>query len=577
MPAQSNENFFGVWPPRSDGNGNCATTYFSRATPSTPRGTPYSSRQSSPIYSPSSPSTSPISTSPISSLRRNYSSTFTLIPEDRVVDTPAVSSDENAFNTGSTHNIILRLIFWWPLLLLHLTKTITFAILKLLFRPLSFAAPTFWISAFLWIFYKLIALPLTIIKYVIIAFHTPASERNRIKRTVMISCGSTIQTLHIARNFYSAGARVIVFDFDGVFGLARFSTAVTKYYTVPRPSIESPNEYIAALCDIVEKENPSYYIPVCATSVAYYDALAKPHLELLGCTSFLPGTQEISVLDDIVQVMNKCHNHSIPLPPHRLLTNKEDLFKLYDNNWLHGYRNIFIACGQNGILDRQKYLLPTNKRDLKLTLEISDEKPWIVIRDLPGPHYVTCTTVKDSRVVANVTCSVQQQTRSLIPEENKDVEKWLNDFFRKVRLQRPINGHISFRFVRCEQTNSLLPIGSRVGVSLPYICHTGVHSRVLCKPCPHFTRQNSGPIVQEGGRYWIHEAVLNTLKHPSVDAVGKLIGTVLDKREALFVYWDPLPYCAYYHFQLPFKSVKTFLQRRTSSNRHSPTLTAPVH
>lgn len=212
----------------------------------------------------------------------------------------------------------------------------------------------------------------------------------------------------------------------------------------------------------------------------------------------------------------------------------------------------------------------------KFPLEISENKQWIAIRDLPGVHYVTCTTVKEGIVVANVTCSVQQATRSLIPEENKDIESWLKKFFNKIRLQRPINGHISFRFVRCEQTGNLFPIGTRVGVSLPYICHTGVQSRVICKPCPHFTRQNSGPIVQEGGRYWIHEVLLNTLKHPSVDAVGKLIGTVLDKREALFVYWDPLPYCAYYHFQLPFKSVKAFLKRRQTSGRHTPTLAATV-
>ena len=588
MPAQSNENFFGVWP-RNDHNGNCTPTYFSRATPATPpRGTPYSSRQNSPLNSPSSPTnTPPHSTSPVTSLRRNYSNTFTLIPEDRALDSPPspVTTRENrtegdAFTSGKISSIIIRSIFWWPLLLLKLTQIILRAVLGALLRPFSLAAPTFWISAFLWLFYKMIALPLSFVKYCIIALHTPASERNRAKRTVMISCGSTIQTLHIARNFYSAGARVIVFDIDGVFGLARFSTAVGKYYTVPKPTPESANDYITALCDIVEKEKPSYYIPVCATSVAHYDALARPHLELLGCTSFLPGTQEVSVLDDIFEIIKKCNNYGISTPPHRILHSKEDLYRLYDNGWLAGFRNMFIACGKSGILERQKYILPTLRRDLKLTQDISEEKPWIVVRDLPGAHYVTCTTIKDSKVIANVTCSVQPQTRSLIPEENKDVEEWLKKLFEHLRLQRPINGHISFRFVRCQQSKKLLPIGTRVGVSLPYICHTGVHSRVLCKPCPHFTRQNSGPLVQEGGRYWIHEAVLNTLKHPSVDAVGKLIGTVLDKREALFVYWDPLPYCAYYHFQLPFKSVKKFLNRRvavTASGRHSPTLTNPVH
>lgn len=392
---------------------------------------------------------------------------------------------------------------------------------------------------------------------------SPTDDKNHNKRTVLLSCGSTIQTLHMARNFYSAGARVVVFDFDGLFGLARFSTAVSKYYTVPKPTAKSASEYIAALCAIVEKERPTYYVPVCATSAAHYDAMAKPHMELLGCVSFIPGTQEIAILDDFLEVMRKCRTHGFALAPHRVVSNHDELYKLYETGWLSQYRNILMSTGPFGILERLKFVLPQNRRDLKMPYEISDANQWIVIRDLPGVHYVTCTTVKESRVVANVSCLVRPESRNLVPVECEDIEKWLVEFFQKVRLHRPINGHISFRFVKCAETDTLLPLGVRVGVSLPYICHTSVHPRVLWKPCPHFKRQNSGPLVADGGRYWIHEVVLNTLKRPSVDAFSKLIGTVLDKREALFVYWDPLPYCAYYHFQLPMKSLKDFLQRRT--------------
>lgn len=299
---------------------------------------------------------------------------------------------------------------------------------------------------------------------------------------------------------------------------------------------------------------------------------------MLGCSSFTFGSQEVSVLDDINEILKRCRNNEIPTPNYQVLSCKEDLHRLYTDGWIGGYRNILTACGLSGIVDRQKYVLPTNRRDLKFNYEISENKLWIVIQDLPGVHYVTCTTIKDSNVVANVTCSVQQETRSLIPEKNDDIEIWLKKFFSKIRLQRPINGHISFRFVRCEQSGNLYPIGTRVGVSLPYICHNGIQSKyVICKPCPHLIRQKSGPIEPEGGRYWIHEVLLNTLKHPSVDAVGKLIGTVLDKREALFVYWDPMPYLVHYHLQLPFKSVKAFLQqRKASSGRHTPTLAATV-
>ncbi|XP_065072925.1 uncharacterized protein LOC135697227 [Ochlerotatus camptorhynchus] len=588
MPSAGKDNMMGPWG-RSESSGSMFLSnnnnadnlvkLFSRTAPTSPRWTPVASRHNSPPM----PS-SPLSSSPPSTLRRNYSSTFMLIPEDRAVD--QVSVTESAASAPhqddpaskyriSNGRIILRLVLWWPLLMIAIAQRILGVLMQLSWRPFLMAAPAFWLSACLWMFWKVIALPLACLKWVLVAMHTPAHERNRKKRTILISCGSTIQSLHLARNFYKSGARVVVFEFEGLFALARFSTAVSKFYTIQRPTPETSNEYIAALCEIVEKEQPTHYIPVCATSAAHYDALAKPHLELRGCSSFIPGAQETSVLDDILQVMKKCELNQIALPPHQVINCKEDLNRLYENGWLSGYRNVMVSSGLLGILERTKYILPMNRRDLKLNYEISEMQKWVVIRDVIGAQYVTCTTVKDSQVVANVTCIIQNDTRSLVPEENVEIETWLREFFRKIRLQRPLNGHISFRLAKCQSSGEVVPLGIRVGVSLPYICYTGVHSKVICKPCPHFKRQNSGPLVQDGGRYWIHETVMKAIRRPSVDAVQQLIGTVIDKREALFVYWDPLPYCAYYHFQLPFNSVKTFLHKRQRT-RTMPRAAAPV-
>lgn len=440
--------------------------------------------------------------------------------------------------------------------------------------PKIVLAPTFWLSGILWIIYKVAGVPLAISKYLITAMHTPFEERQRKKHTVLISGGNTIQTLHMARNFYSSGWRVVLFDLDGLFGLGQFSSAVHKYYSVAAPNVDSPQDYIDSLCRIVEIEKPTIYLPACATTSAHFDGLAKPHLELLGCVSFIPGTQEISVLDDINEVLEKCEQHSIAVPAYRKLTSLEHLTELYSNGWMRGPKNVLVACGKHGVLERRRFVLPSQKQDLvRFNDEISDVRPWIAIRDVVGQHFVTCTTIKDSRVVANVTCTVQPTTRSLVPDNNADVDEWLSNFFAKVRLQRPINAHMSFRFVRCKQTGLLMPVGCRVGVALPYICYTGVHSKLVWKPCPHFSRNNSGPIVQESGRYWIHDAVLNTLKHPSVNAMGNLIGTVLDKREAIFVYWDPLPYCAYYHFQLPLMALRKYL-RECGAQQDGPQTTA---
>lgn len=575
MPSAKTHNFFGPWLSRSESSSNISlskpiinSTVYSKTAPN------------SPIHSPTSkspPSMAPSLIAHHSQLKRHFSSTFMLIPEDTELREISDSKSVNVSNGTHVHigrqaypvsklHIILRLILWWPLLAVSLCQRFINFMMENVWNFGS--TPSFWFSAFLWLFWKIISYPLALLKYILVVLHTPSHERRRKKRTILISSGSTLQALHLARNFYSAGARVVVFEFEGLFALARFSTAVNKFYTIPKSGQDNANDYINALMDIVEKEKPSLYIPVAATSPAFFDSLAKPHIELAGCQKvFCPGAQEVSILDDIGQVLRKCESRNIPVPPYRVLTSKDDLLRLYDSGFMTNFRNVLVATGMNGIIDRQKLILPANKRDLKLPFEISEEKPYIVLRDMPGKHYVTCTTVKDSKVIANVTCRIQAETRNLLPESNPEIEKWLNEFFEKVRLMRSINGHMSFRFVKSEASGNLLTLGARVGVTISYLCYTGVQPRVVAKPCPHFERRNSGPMVQP--KHFLPETVAQTIKNPSVKSFEQLVGTVLNKREALFVFNDPLPYIAFYHFQLPLQKVSNFLKRHSSKHGHT--------
>lgn len=524
-----------------------------------PKYSPYNSRESSPPYPSSPTSVSPPSTSP--PLRRAFSSSFSFIPEDRAVDQPIIISPAPTFSRPTSNEArFVRMIFWWPLFFLGFLQII-YQYLKSNFRQaLLLLSPRFWFSATWGMCHKVARLPIVMLNEAFTRLHSDSNERNRRKRTVLISGGSSIQTLHLARNFYSSGTRVVVVDYEGLFPLSKFSTAISKYYTVPNPSSSSVNDYITAICEIVIAENVTFYVPTCVTSASYFDALVKQHLELLGCQSFIAGIHELAVLDDILETFERCKLSNIEIPNYKAVESKEELLMLYDNGWMGSFRNVIMSVGHLGRVERRKIELPLNKRDLKFNHEISDKRPWVVIHDdLTSDHYITCTTVKENKIIANVTCLVQSDTKNLIPENNAVIEKWLKEFFNAIRFQRPINGHFTFRLIKSREL--ILPVGIRAGVSLPYLCHTSVHTKLLWKSCPHFSRANSGPVVQAKGRYWIHDMFLKTLRNPSVESLTNLIGTVLDKREALFLYWDPLPYCAYYHYQLPLLSIREFLQK----------------
>ncbi|CAH1374019.1 hypothetical protein MTP99_015390 [Tenebrio molitor] len=553
----------------------CTSESLSRVWPSNESIHAGSTSSSSGFQSPSSPnSLSPISTSPDNTLRRRRirraASVGTVIQEPFVIrsdcrDSRSQSPVLNQREEDESFSGLADIIGWYPCFLLRIGKAILLALLPQTWRQLIFALPMLWISMWVWFFTQLISLPLTIIKLMLSIVLSPGTERNRKKRTVLISGGSTIQALHLARNFYSAGARVVVCEVDGLFALTRFSTAVSRFYTVPKPTSDQQQNYVRALCEIVDKEQAVYYIPVSSTTSAYFDAVAKPHLELLGCNCFCPGIKEVWALDDTLEVLKRCQKYSIPIPTYYAITSREDVYQLYDTGAIRMGRYVMTTAGPSGLRERSKMILPVSRNDLKLPNDISEQRPWVVVQDVEGDHFLTCTTVKESQVIANVTCRMDKSNNGLVPIENKEINSWLSSFFSKLNLLRPITGHVSFRFVIPKETSTIVPLSSRVGVSLPYICYTSVHPRLLWKPCRHFSRQNSGPLVNENGRYWMSESVMTTIRNPNIEAVTRLIGTVIDKREALFAIWDPLPYCAYYHMLLPFRNMLGFMQRRQDS------------
>lgn len=554
MPACSSENYPRFWSPPPSRS--------SSASPPLPSSPISKSPPSLLEHLPSSVSPIPHKESHISTLKRSTSNLSNSI----VINSPRRRSQlmiQNNHQSEQQRAFLPVRIFTWYLGMIS-------SVIQWTLNTMGYAiwAPGLWASAWVCLFWIMLQLPLTILKWFITILHTPASERSRNKRCVLISGGSTVQTVRLAQNFYKAGARVVVFDLEGLFALAKYSTACSKYYTVPKPGPGSAAEYVKALKDIVQRERAAYYIPVCATSPAYYDALAKQYLEIMGCECFVPGAAEVTVLDDPLELMRRCRSLGLATPTNFVLRTEDDVTCLYETGSLRTGRHVMLAAGPAGMRDRTKITLPPTVREFRhQEHEISERRPWMVIRDPGGSHFITCTTIKDSKVVANITCRVDE-IKGLIPEERIDVNHWLERFFTRTFGSR-INGHLSFRLAISRETGELISIGCRVGIGLPYICHTSVHPRLVWRPCKHFSRHNSGPLVI-GERPLNQEAIATALKSSSCENTSRLLGTVLDKRQALFVYWDPLPYCAYYYLQLPFRRVAGVI--RAQPGKHNPPL-----
>ncbi|CAH2040816.1 unnamed protein product, partial [Iphiclides podalirius] len=445
---------------------------------------------------------------PFTTLRRSFSSTFSLIPEERAVPPERPAQLPR----------LIRIVTWLPRQCLRPL----FALISLIAHPawkqILVVLPTLWIAASLFIFWKCIQCPIGVLKMIGRAL----SKDPRKPRTVLISGGSSIQALHLARNFHSAGARVIAFEIEGQFALLKYSAAVNRFYTVPRPNPADPLAYARTVKEIVERESVVFYIPVSSTTPAYYDALAKPHLETIGCQCFVPSARDVVVLDDPLELIRVSRAAGLSTPQFWVVTSEDDVRAWYESGASKEGRHFIASGGARGARDRLRFVMPEEKTHFRLPREISSEKPWVIVREPKGEKIITCTTLKESRAVNNVTCRIDSSKRGLVPQKDEEADAWVQRFVSRLSPSRPMTGHVSFRLVREEnvangQGNRLVAIGARVGVSLPYLC--------------------------QGQPRCGHSAT-----------VGKLLNTMLDTREALFTYWDPLPYCAYYQSRLPEES-----------------------
>lgn len=509
------------------------------------------SEVSSGYYSSSPPTpNTPQSISPPHTLKRSRSSSFRLI--NRRISTASTSSQISI--PQEPKDRLAALIGWYPSFLIRIYLEIFSLCFFVVFKRLPIMIPMLWLSGCLWLICKSFMVPMSIIKNVLLFLFVPAAERNRKKRTVLISGGSSVQAVHLARNFYSAGARVVMCEVEGYFSLTRYSTAVHKYYTLPKPNDEQINAYIETLKDIVLREEVKYFIPVSEVSTAYYDAVAKPHLEVLGCECICPDLREVLLLDDLAELLRKVQSDNLVTSNFYPVNNNLDLNRLYDFGIVKQEPHFMQTVGIAGCKQRQKINLPNTRRRLRLTSPVNEQNPWLVVQDVKGDRYVTCTTVRESQIVGNVICKIDE-FGSLIPIENPEIEQWLMTFFAGLKAHRKIVGHMSFYFTIRSDNGTIYPTGCEVGVRLPYICYTSVQPRIVWKPCRHFSRHTSGPIVTNGGKYWLNEMLVNILEHPSLHRIRECFCIVWGRNDALFVLWDPLPYCIYYYIQLPLKSV----------------------
>ncbi len=371
-------------------------------------------------------------------------------------------------------------------------------------------------------------------------------------RTIMVSGGKMTKALQLARSFHEAGHRVILIEsrkyrFTG----HRFSRAVDRFYTVPKPQSAG---YADALLAIVRREGVDVYVPVCSPVASYYDALAKPRLEPY-CEVLHGDADMIAALDDKYAFAALAASLGLTVP---------DAHRICDPRQVEDFD--FSAARPPYILKSIPYD-PVHRLDLTTlprpsraetaafarSKPISAATPWIMQGLVRGREYCAHSTVRDGRVQVYCCCESSAFQVNYAMADKPEIEAWVRGFVEPLKL----TGQFSFDFIEAAD-----------GRVYAIECNPRAHSAITMfhdhPGLAHAYLDDDVPVIEPvpGSRptYWIYHEAWRLVTEPGNRL--RRLRVILRGKDAIFDWADPLPFLMVHHLQIPWLLAGNLLRRK---------------
>jgi predicted ATP-grasp superfamily ATP-dependent carboligase len=361
-------------------------------------------------------------------------------------------------------------------------------------------------------------------------------------KTILISGGKMTKALQLARSFHADGHRVILVE-SAKYRLTghRFSNAVDRFYTVPKP--QSP-DYAEAMLDIVRRENVDVYVPVCSPAASYYDALAKPLLEPW-CEVLHADANLVRTLDDKYEFAVLAGSLGLPVPDAHRVSAPHEAAEFDFASAAPPYILKSIAYDPVHRLDLTPLPRPTpDQTDVfARSKPMSDDNPWIMQSLIRGREYCTHSTVRAGEV--QVYCCADSSAFQINYEmvDKPAIESWVREFVGKLKF----TGQISFDFIEGDDGRVYaIECNPRTHSAITmFHDHQGLADAYLDDDAPAVT-----PLAGSRPTYWIYHEVWRLLTEPA--KVRSRLHTILRGKDAIFDWNDPLPFLLLHHLQVPW-------------------------
>ena len=370
-------------------------------------------------------------------------------------------------------------------------------------------------------------------------------------KTILISGGKMTKALTLARAFRRAGHRVILVE-SSKYRLTghRFSRCVDRFYTVPKPQDEA---YAHALLDIVRAESVDVYVPVCSPAASCHDALAKPLLEP-HCEVLHADADTIGMLDDKYQFVLLARSLGLTVPDTRRVSTPDEV-EHFDFAREPPYVLKSIAYDPVHRLDLTPLPRPTvpETSAFAWAKPISPARPWILQSYVEGREYCTHGTVRSGRLQVYACCPSSAFQVNYEMVDKPAIEAWVRGFVEPLGL----TGQVSFDFIETAD-----------GVVYPIECNPRTHSAItmfydhpdLARAYLEDTDDTLTPTLASRPTYWLYHELWRMLSRPR--SAAQRIRVIVRGKDAIFDWYDPLPFLLVHHLQIPALLVSNLLAGR---------------
>ena len=377
-----------------------------------------------------------------------------------------------------------------------------------------------------------------------------AASPDKSSRTVLITGGKMTKALQLARSFHRAGHRVILtetikYRFTG----HRFSRAVDAFYCVPDPA---DPRYDAALDEIVRYEAVDNVIPVSSPVASIYDARARYTLDSV-CEVMHATEDVVHMLDDKAEFSKVAVAVGLRVPSWVRITDPRQILNF---RFPPGRSYVLkqIAYNPIGRLDPPRLSRRTPQRNAALAhwLPISEENPWILQEFIAGREYCTHGTAINGRLQVHVCCESSASQLNYATVDKPEIRSWVEQFVGALG----VTGQFSFDFIEAADGNVYaIECNPRTHSAITtFHNHPQLASAYLEEGHPVIT-----PLDGARPTYWIYHEVWRLLTQRGRRA--RLNGIVRGK-DAIFAWWDPLPYLMVHHVQIPALLIDNLIRRR---------------